>query len=212
MANRSCTTCVYAYWDPCQWMTSLSSGFPCRPICANHPDTPGRMKPVPRGDACRNYRPRPAEPDKDAKRIPLSDGLYAYVDAADYEWLSQWTWHLANGYAARTEKGKPIFMHRQITNHAKGKIVDHFNHNKLDNTRINLRVCNRQQNLRNSGQTHAAAAPGSKGSGTASSVKDGSPEIFFEGRQSGSASSTSEVEAAAPTTVPPSNTSANSPT
>ena len=75
MANRSCTTCVYAYWDRCQWMTSLSSGFPSRPICANHPDSLGRLRPVPSGEVCRNYRPRPAEPEKAARRIPLSDGL-----------------------------------------------------------------------------------------------------------------------------------------
>ena len=29
----------------------------------------------------------------------MGDGLYAYVDAADFEWLNQWTWHLHGGYA-----------------------------------------------------------------------------------------------------------------
>lgn len=149
MVNQSCTTCMYAWWDPGLWVTSIATGFPGRPVCANHPDTPGLMKSVPYGGPCRNYCPKPAEPDKEAMRIPLGGGQYAYVDAADYEWLSQWTWHLMNGYAGRREKNKPILMHRQITNPPKGKVVDHADHNKLDNCRANLRICDRPQNMRN---------------------------------------------------------------
>ena len=119
MANRTCTTCVYAYWDRCQWMTSLSSGFPSRPICANHPDSLGRLRPVPSGEVCRNYRPRPAEPEKAARRF-LVDGLYAYVDAADYEWLGKWAWHAEGGYAVRYEKGRRIYMHREIAQPREG--------------------------------------------------------------------------------------------
>jgi hypothetical protein len=167
MVNRSCTTCVYAWWEPGQWLASLSSGFPSRPVCANHPDSPGLMKTVPFGGPCRNYRAKPTAPDLadgTVKRIPLSDGVYAYVDAADYEWLSKYTWHLANGYAARREKGKVILMHCQIMNPPKGKIVDHANHNKLDDTRTNLRNCTRQQNMRNT-RKHANASSRFKGVG-----------------------------------------------
>jgi hypothetical protein len=156
MANRSCTTCVYAYWDPGQWLASLSSGFPSRPICANHSDSPGLMKPVPFGDVCRNYRPKPPEPDKAAKRIPLSDGLYAYVDAADYEWLSQYPWRLYGGYAARMEKNRTFCMHREIVKPPKDKMVDHINQNKLDNSRPNLRFCTRQQNAQNNRKRRGA--------------------------------------------------------
>ncbi len=129
MAKASCYTCVYAYLDMCQVMQGSSGGFPCRPACANHPDSLGRMRPAPAGGVCRNYRPRPPEPDKAARRIPLSDGLYAYVDAADYEWLSKYTWHMANGYAARREKNKTILMHCQIMKPPKGMMVDHANPN-----------------------------------------------------------------------------------
>ncbi len=149
MATENCHNCVYAYWDRCQTMQGFVTGFASRPACANHPESLGRMRPVPSGGPCRNYRPRPPEPEGDARRIPLGDGLYAYVDAADYDWLSRWTWSSVNGYAARNEKGKIVYMHRQILQAPPGKIVDHFNHNKLDDTRPNLRLCLRHENQRN---------------------------------------------------------------
>ncbi len=149
MATESCHNCVYAYWDRCQAMLSFTTGFAAHPACANHPESLGRMRPVTWGGVCRNYRPRPPEPEGDVRRIPLGDGLYAYVDAADYDWLSQWTWSAVNGYAARNEKGKLVYMHRQIMQAPPGKIVDHFNHNKLDNTRLNLRLCTGPENQRN---------------------------------------------------------------
>jgi hypothetical protein len=149
VTEASCHNCIYAFWDPCQWMASLWSGFPSRPTCANHPDSLGRTRPTPGGPVCRNYRPNPPEPDKGAKRIPLSDGFYAYVDAADYEWLSQWAWHLQDGYAVRWDHGKKIYMHRQIMQPPEGMVVDHINRNRADNCRSNLRVCTRDENMCN---------------------------------------------------------------
>jgi len=146
--QATCHTCVYAYWDPGLWMRSLGSGFPARAVCGNQPDSPGLMKECPCGGICRNYRARPPVPTgENVKRIPLTKGFYAYVDAEDYEWLSQWHWHAhAGGYAARHEKGKLIFMHRQIMQPPKGKVVDHINANGFDNTRANLRNITPQQN------------------------------------------------------------------
>ena len=81
--------------------------------------------------------------------IALGDGCYAYVDAADYEWLSQWNWHLDSGYAARYEKRKAIFMHRLILPPPEGMVVDHIAGNRANNCRCNLRVATREQNSRN---------------------------------------------------------------
>jgi len=149
MVNRSCTTCVYAWWEPGQWMAGLALGFPSRPVCANHPDSPGRMTAVPYGGPCRNYRAKPATPEGDVKRIPLAGGLYAYVDAADYEWLNKYRWSFCNGYAARYAKGKPIYMHRQIMNTPEDKVVDHIDRNRLNDCRSNLRNCTMPENTRN---------------------------------------------------------------
>ncbi|MEN6577276.1 MAG: HNH endonuclease [Phycisphaerales bacterium] len=144
-----CRNCVYGCWDGGLWLRTLWSGFPAGPMCANHPDTPGIMREVP-GRPCRNYRPRPPEPGADAKRIVLTNGMVAYVDAADYEEISKHSWRLASGgYAARYEKRVLILMHRQIMNPPAGMVVDHIKGNRLDNTRAHLRVCTPSENARN---------------------------------------------------------------
>jgi hypothetical protein len=108
------------------------------------------MRECPLGQVCRNYRARPPTPTGETvKTIPLGDGFYAYVDAADYEWLSRWTWHLCGGYAVRSEKRRLVFMHREIVHAPRGKPVDHINRNKLDNTRLNLWICTPVENARN---------------------------------------------------------------
>ena len=92
----------------------MTLGVMTWPACANHPESLGRMQRVPEHGICVNYRPRLATPQGEVKQIPLGGGFYAYVDAADYEWLSRWTWSLRGGYAVRQEKGRIIFMHREI--------------------------------------------------------------------------------------------------
>jgi len=86
--------------------------------------------------------------------IPLSRGLYAIVDAADYEWLSQWKWcALRSRYAIRWSRcdGKlhQIQMHSLIAGPGSGQETDHRNHNTLDNRRANLRIVSHTQNLWN---------------------------------------------------------------
>lgn len=147
---ETCHNCVYAKWDLALWARTLPGGFPARPVCANHPDCLGRIKECPLGRICRNFRPKPPVPKGETVRtIPLGDGFYAYVDAADYEWLSQWTWRLHDGYAIRYEKGERICMHNEILPPPKGKRVDHKNLNRRDNTRENLRHATHAENMRN---------------------------------------------------------------
>jgi len=145
--------------EPGVWLRCLSAGEALVPRCANHPRWPGQLREVP-GVPCRNYRAKLTEPPGDVRRIPLGHGLYALVDAADYEWLSQWNWSIrGNGYATRTEKGKTVLMHRQIMQAPKGKIVDHIDGNPHNSYRSNLRICSRAENLLNTGKRAGATSP-----------------------------------------------------
>jgi hypothetical protein len=149
VAGASCYNCIYSICDPEVWLREAYRGQPLLPMCANHPLWPGQLREV-TGVPCRNYRPKPAVPQGDVRLIPLTEGLYTYVDAADYEWLSQWNWHITSGgYAARSGPGKQIFMHREIMQPPPGMVVDHADANKANNCRFNLRVCTRKQNQGN---------------------------------------------------------------
>lgn len=93
------------------------------------------------------------------KEIKLTQGQVALVDDEDYEYLNQWKWcanrSIGGYYAVRTDKQKAdqkretICMHRLILNAPKGLQVDHINHNTLDNTKQNLRICTNSQNQMN---------------------------------------------------------------
>lgn len=96
------------------------------------------------------------------KEIPLTRGLFTLVDDEDYEALIQYKWQ-ANSvmggrhfYARRNWRGegsKPCYtlMHRAIMNAPKGMDVDHIDGDRLNNTRSNLRIVTRSQNLANRG-------------------------------------------------------------
>jgi hypothetical protein len=191
----TCHNCAYAYFDRCQWLATVGTGWASSPVCANHPDSFGRMRPTPRDAVCRNFRPKAPTPGGNVKQIPLGDGMYAYVDAADYEWLSQWAWGLHNGYAGRYQKGKLVFMHREIMQPPEGKIVDHQNRNKLDNTRTNLRVCTQQENMRNASKRNGTS---SRFRGVSYSRRYGKwrARIWFEGKCTDLGLFTDEIKAA----------------
>lgn len=92
------------------------------------------------------------------KEIPLTKGYVAIVDDADFDFLSQWKWHVNVGpkhvYAMRNSKpenGKRhhIIMHRVLCPADSSFDIDHINGNSLDNRRENLRVATRTQNMWN---------------------------------------------------------------
>jgi hypothetical protein len=93
------------------------------------------------------------------RRIPLTQGQYAIVDPEDYERLNKHKWHAKKYkntfYAARNirigknKKWLPIQMHREILRVPDGMLVDHINHNGLDNRKANLRPATHSQNCRN---------------------------------------------------------------
>ena len=94
------------------------------------------------------------------KEIKLTQGKVAIVDDIDYNWLSQWKWHVVeknrNFYAVRKSSNKngkrhTIYMAREILGLELGdrKQGDHRNHNTLNNCRDNLRICPYPQNQYN---------------------------------------------------------------
>lgn len=89
------------------------------------------------------------------KQIPLTNcDKYTLVDDEDYERLSKWSWYLKDdGYVVRSTSKTVIRIHREIMGVTDPSlIVDHRNHNVLDNQKENLRVTNRSGNMMNAGK------------------------------------------------------------
>lgn len=162
--GRICTHCAYA----CRVRPELSEPRRASPrqllICLNHPGAPGEFQAVRDHSTCPNFRFRreqtqlsalPEPPNADVKYIPLTQGKYAIVDAADFDWLSQYKWFATRNrsgttfYAGRGEAGRTVLMHREILSVAPGELVDHANHLGWDNRRSNIRPCTAQQNIFN---------------------------------------------------------------
>ncbi|KKN85724.1 hypothetical protein LCGC14_0275290 [marine sediment metagenome] len=100
--------------------------------------------------------------------IKLTRGYATKVDDEDYEELSKYRWHVCtmqggpkavrNVPRVKGERPGTIYMHRQIMKAPKGVLVDHVNHDTLDNRRIaNLRVCTRSQNAANRKKTRGSS-------------------------------------------------------
>jgi len=153
MEKRCCENCVYATPLCGRWLRIIMWGWAGLRICFNSADNPGRLQEVYPTGYCRNFCPRrdprglgqpawlpgPSRRSEETRVIPLRCGLFAIVDAADYEWLSRYRWFLCGaGYAARHAPGKTILMHREIMQAPAGMVVDHINGNRLDNRRCNL--------------------------------------------------------------------------
>lgn len=91
------------------------------------------------------------------KFIPLTQGQFAIVDDADFEFLNQWKWYAqkteAGFYASRCKyrrgPGRLVLMHRLVANAKESEEIDHWNRNTLDNQRLNLRVATVSQNAAN---------------------------------------------------------------
>lgn len=105
-----------------------------------------------------------------SKKIPLSktskknNGKFAIVGYWWFEWLNIWTWQLlkckSGCYARTTFWGKKekrdigMLMHRLMFNFPHGFVIDHADHDGLNNLEYNQRKCLEKfnsQNRRNKG-------------------------------------------------------------
>jgi len=147
-------------------------------LCTNHPASPGELREVLPVDTCRNFKPKPwhlpriqppksvspwvaRDDDPSIRRIPLGNGRFAVVDAADYEEVSKYKWRASHHgrtiYATCVKRGRVVYMHRMIMKARKGALVDHVDGNGLNNRRCNLRMCTPQQNRANVGPRGGAS-------------------------------------------------------
>jgi hypothetical protein len=104
-------------------------------------------------------------PKLKATVIPLTRGYHCIVDDGDFPELSNYHWYayvhlnkrIKTGkklvYAQRSLPGrngdKKVTMHRHIMQPAAGLVVDHRNHNTLDNRRSNLQSVTHRHNQQN---------------------------------------------------------------
>lgn len=95
------------------------------------------------------------------KRIPLTRGYYALVDAEDFTKISSVKWQaivtkLKNGNYVRavqsTANKSKRYMHHAVLDfywQKGGPVVDHINRNSLDNRKANLRIVSQKENMSN---------------------------------------------------------------
>ena len=74
----------------------------------------------------------------------------ALIDLEDIDKVKDYKWKLKDsGYACNNNCG---YLHRFIMDCPDNMVVDHINHNRLDNRKSNLRICTQQQNSMNAGK------------------------------------------------------------
>jgi hypothetical protein len=106
-------------------------------------------------DRCANFHPSDIvkQGSNATRRIPLTRGKFALVDPEDYYRLAKFNWQAASNkvtfYASGKVAGRTWKMHRLIMNAPPHLVVDHIDHNGLNNAKNNLRLCSHAQNTRN---------------------------------------------------------------
>lgn len=88
-------------------------------------------------------------------KVYFNNNEYFLCDVEDKDIIEKYCWHKDNfGYAMAWNRGfgGSVKSHRIIMGKyydITGLVIDHINHNKLDNRKCNLRVCTNAENQRN---------------------------------------------------------------
>ena len=95
---------------------------------------------------------------QDFVEVPLTRGKVALIDRADMLIVGAHEWQAGTGNRGRFYARRMVvvggvrrneMMHRRIMEPPPGMVVDHINHDGLDNRRANLRVCTVKENAAN---------------------------------------------------------------
>lgn len=80
------------------------------------------------------------------------DGVNIVIDKEDYDKVKNYNWRFNNyGYVIAYKDNRQYALHRVVMEcDVTEIIIDHINHNKLHNTKDNLRPCTKKENCRNS--------------------------------------------------------------
>ena len=74
------------------------------------------------------------------------------IDVEDYEKVKNYHWYIKDDYVTTNIKCKErgsIRIHRLILNYFDNKVIDHINHNTLDNRKCNLCIVSKSENQQN---------------------------------------------------------------
>jgi hypothetical protein len=122
------------------------------------------------------------------KIFKISGGESVIVDKDDLKIVSRYKWHPLRGkhttYAQAKINGKMKLMHRVILSPDSSQLIDHINHNGLDNRRSNLRKVTSSQNNMNA-RISKNNKSGIKGVHWKTSHKSWRAVIDYNGKQIG---------------------------
>ena len=148
------------------------------------------------------------------RRIPLTQGKFACVDPQDYPALARYKWCAAkqgnSWYAVRTDGNRQFRMHRVIMNAPPGMVVDHIDHDGLNNVRATSASARRSRTPATSGRSRAAR-PGSSASAGSSRSRNGGPASKKTATSNPWACTTTSAKPRRSVTPPRSPSTANSP-
>lgn len=148
----------------CTYAGRLRDGRRTLLVCVNCPGRLGQLTCVPPDGTCRSFRPRKKRAGGRPRRMPTGDDVcfialtqdkFGILEARDFRRLKKYKWCVCRCnrkyYIRRNERGKSVWMHREIMRPPAGMVVDHINANGLNNCRSNMRVCTPLENGHNSG-------------------------------------------------------------
>ena len=134
------------------------------------------------------------------KKITLTQGKFALVDDEDYDWLMTWKWCACKDrstFYARTSIREYGFqhsmqMHRLLMMFPFDLLIDHADHNGLNNQKYNLSIVTTRKNLQNRSKPGTSQYPGVCWS---KSNKKWQADIFISGKKTYLGQYHDEVEA-----------------